>query len=166
MDRPVARRDVFIFIAEYASEADACADYEIVKDLHGWGALDAFDAAVVTRDTDGTLSVEMLGLPIRRGAWSGAAAGAVVGVLFPPSLLVGGAIGAGAGALVGHFRRGLSRADVGALSRIVGAGSAAVVVVTERSAAHLLERNLLRARATIERGIAPQHELVGALGRA
>ena len=162
----MARRDVFIFIAEYASEADARADYEVVKDLHGCGALSIYDATVVTRDTDGNLSVAKVGLPIRRGAWSGAAAGAVVGVLFPPSILVGGALGAAAGALVGHFRRGLSHADVGALSRLVGAGAAAVVVVAEPGAAHVLERNLVRARATIGRGLAPEHELDRALDRA
>src|SRR6516164_11271812 len=48
---------VFIFIGTYASEVDARADYEIVKDLHAAGAVGTYDAAVVTKDAEGKVHV-------------------------------------------------------------------------------------------------------------
>jgi len=155
----MARKDVFVFVAEYSTGADARADYEVVKDLQGCGAIEAFDAALVTRDASGSLRVTAEELPTRQGAWSGAGAAAVLGVLFPPPILVADGAGRGTVGLVARFRRGLSHADVGALARLVGVGEAALVVVAEARVAYVLERNLLRARATIERGLAPEHEL-------
>ena len=41
---------VFIYIGTYASEVDARADYDVVKDLHALGAVGTYDAAVVPKD--------------------------------------------------------------------------------------------------------------------
>ena len=44
---------VFIYIGTYASEVDARADYDLVKDLHSQGAVGTYDAAVSPRTTTG-----------------------------------------------------------------------------------------------------------------
>jgi uncharacterized membrane protein len=146
--------EVFVFMGAYMSEEDAHADYEVLKDLHRAGVVGTYDAAVVTRGADGQVHVSKDELPTRHGAWTGAAVGAVAGLLFPPSLLVSGAVGAGAGALVGHFRRGLSRDDVRELGNLLEAGEAGLVIVAESRLSEILERELKRPRMTVERGLA------------
>ena len=65
---------VFIFIGTYASEVDARADYEIVKELHAAGAVGTYDAAVVSKDSLGKVHVNKDETTTRHGAWGGAAA--------------------------------------------------------------------------------------------
>ena len=78
---------VFIYIGTYASEVDARADYDVVKDLHAVGAVGTYDAAVITKDDKGKIHVNKDETTTRHGAWGGAAAGALVGILFPPSII-------------------------------------------------------------------------------
>jgi uncharacterized membrane protein len=156
---------LFVFLGVYPSKDDADADYEVVKELHRAGALGAYDAAVVTRDAHGQVHVAKDELPTRHGAWAGAAVGAVAGLLFPPSLLVSGAIGAGAGALLEHFRRGMSRSDVAELGDLLGPGDAGLVVVADSKMSQLLEQELKRARTTIEKGVEADPALVAELGQ-
>src|SRR5580693_3602848 len=103
---------VFIYIGTYPSEDAARADYDIVKDLHAAGAVGTYDAAVVTKDIAGMVHVNKDELATRHGVWGGAAVGAVVGILFPPSILVSAAVGAAVGGIGGHLWRGMSRSDV------------------------------------------------------
>ena len=70
---------VFIFIGTYASEVDARADYEVVKELHAMGAVGTYDAAVVTKDEAGKVHVNKDETTTRHGAWGGAGVGALVG---------------------------------------------------------------------------------------
>ncbi len=110
---------VFIYIGTYPSEAAARDDYAVVKDLHAVGAVGTYDAAVVTKDNTGKVHVNKDEMAARHGAWGGAAVGAVVGILFPPSIIVGGAVGGAVGGVGGHLWRGMSRADVNASAKDV-----------------------------------------------
>ena len=103
---------VFIYIGTYASEVDARADYEVVKDLHAVGAIGTYDAAVVTKDDHGKIHVNKDETTTRHGAWGGAAAGALVGILFPPSIIGSAIAGAAIGGVSGHLWKGMSRTDV------------------------------------------------------
>jgi len=94
---------VFIYIGTYRDEAAARADYDVVKDLHAAGAVGTYDASVVTKDDTGKVHVNKDEMSTRHGAWGGAAVGAVVGILFPPSLIAGAAVGAAAGGVGGHL---------------------------------------------------------------
>jgi uncharacterized membrane protein len=155
--------DIFVFLGVYESENDALADYENVKELHRGGMLGTYDAAVITHDAHGQVHVSKDELPTRHGAWAGAAVGAVAGLIFPPSVLVAGALGAGVGALEEHFRRGMSRSDVEELGAYLGVGEVGLVVVADSKVSEILERELKRARTTIEKGMAATPELVEAL---
>ena len=101
----------------------------LVKDLHVAGAVGTYDAAVVTKDGTGKVHVNKDEMATRRGAWGGAAVGAVVGILFPPSIIASAAVGAAAGGVGGHLWRGISRADVKEYGDIIDAGHAALVIV-------------------------------------
>ena len=80
---------VFIYVGTYPDEMSARDDYEIVKDLRALGKARSgtYDASVVTKDEKGKVHVNKDETSTRHGAWGGAAAGAVVGILFPPALI-------------------------------------------------------------------------------
>ena len=136
---------VFIYIGTYPSEAAARDDYDVVKDLHASGAVGTYDAAVVTKDDAGKVHVNKDEMATRHGGWGGAAVGAVVGILFPPSLIAGAAVGAAAGGVGGHLWRGMSRADVKEFGDVIDAGQAALVIVGESKVEQAVEKAGLKA---------------------
>jgi uncharacterized membrane protein len=140
---------VFIFIGTYPSEGAARADYDIVKDLHSAGAVGTYDAAVVTKDVAGKVHVNKDETATRHGAWGGAAAGAVVGLLFPPSIIASAAVGAAVGAIGGHLWRGMSRADVKEFGDIIDEGQAALVIVGESTVEQAVHKAQLKAEKRI-----------------
>jgi len=77
---------VFVYIGTYPSEAAARDDYAVVKDLHAAGAVGTYDAAVVTKDNAGKVHVNKDEMATRHWAWGGA----VVGIMFPPSIIAAG----------------------------------------------------------------------------
>jgi uncharacterized membrane protein len=120
---------MFIFIGTYPSEVAARDDYDVIKDLHAAGAVGTYDAAVVTKDLDGKVHVNKDEMATRHGGWGGAAVGAVVGILFPPSIIGAAVVGGAIGGVSGHLWRGMSRADVKEFGDVIDAGEAALVVV-------------------------------------
>ena len=140
----MADQPVFLYLAAYASEEDARADYETLKDLHAAGLVGTYDAAIVVK-ADGKIHVHKHEKPTQHGAWTGLAVGALVGILFPPSILAAGVVGAGAGGLVGHLWRGMSRADMKELGELLDDGEAALVVIGTSKVEEQLEKALDRA---------------------
>ena len=136
---------VFIYVGTYPTWAAAQADYDVVKDLHAAGGVGTYDAAVVTKDDGGNVHVNKDDMATRHGAWGGAAVGALVGILFPPSIIVGAAVGAGVGGVGGHLWRGMSRADVKDLGEIIDDGQAALVIVGERKLQQAVDKAALKA---------------------
>ena len=98
----MAGEPVFILLATYDTQADAELDYHAVKDLHSAGVIGTYDAAVITKNEDGKVKVHKHEKATQHGAWTGVAVGAVVGILFPPAILVDAAIGGLAGGAIGH----------------------------------------------------------------
>jgi uncharacterized membrane protein len=120
---------LFLYIGTYPGEADARADYDIVKDLHSVDVIGTYDAAVVTKDEDGKVHVNKDETATRHAGWGGAAAGAVVGLLFPPAIIGSALVGGAIGGISGHLWRGISRSDVKDLGELIDEGEAALVVV-------------------------------------
>jgi hypothetical protein len=77
----------FIYVGTYPSDVVARAEYEAVEDLHAFGAVGTYDAAVVSKDAAGKVLVNKDEMATRHGAWAGFAKGPVVGFLFPPSII-------------------------------------------------------------------------------
>jgi uncharacterized membrane protein len=143
---------VFIYIGTYASEVDARTDYDLVKGLHAQGAVGTYDAAVITKDDDGKVHVNKDETSTRHGAWGGAGVGALIGILFPPSIIGTAIVGAAVGGVSGHLWKGMSRADVKEFGDMIDAGEAALVIVGETKIEAYLEKLELKAtkRATKE----------------
>jgi uncharacterized membrane protein len=149
---------MFLYIGTYASEAAARADYEVVKDLHAADAVGTYDAAVITKDPSGKVHVNKDEMATRHGGWGGAAAGAVVGILFPPALIGSALVGGAIGAASGHIWRGISRSDVKELGELIDDGEAALLVI----GASTLEAALDKAALKAEKHIAKQLDDVSA----
>jgi uncharacterized membrane protein len=140
---------VFIYIGTYPSEVSARADYDVVKDLHAAGAVGTYDAAVVTKDAAGQVHVNKDEMATRHGAWGGAAAGAVIGILFPPSIIGTALVGAAVGGVGGHLWRGMSRSDVKEFGEIIDEGQAALIIVGESKLQQALDKAQLKAEKHI-----------------
>ena len=88
---------VFVYAAIYADRADADADYEALLDLHSADLVGSYDVALVYKDDEGKVHVTKHEKPTQHGAWTGAAVGALVGIIFPPAVLGAAVVGAAAG---------------------------------------------------------------------
>jgi len=144
---------VFLFIATYPDEAAAQADYDVVKALHGASAIGDFDAAVVTKDAKGKVHVNKDETTTRKGIWGGVAVGAVLGILFPPSILASAAVVGAAGGVAGHLWGGLSRSDVKELGEVIDEGEAALLVIGDLTVSEAMEKAQLRAVKEIRRQV-------------
>jgi uncharacterized membrane protein len=130
----------FAFIGTYADVADAEADYDAVKSLHvDAGLIDAYDAAVVERRSDGKVKiVKKHETPTRVGGVLGGGVGLATGLvvaLFPAAAIGTGLLaattagGAVLGSVAGHAAAGMSRKDLKEAGEQLDAGTAGLVVV-------------------------------------
>ena len=145
---------VFLFLGVYGDPAVAREDLEVVRDLHATGVIGTYDAAVAVKDADGSVHVDKWEKPTQHGAWWGIGAGAVVGVLFPPSLLAAAAVGGVTGGLIGHFHGGMSRKDVKELGEMLDAGEACLIVIGKDKLEETLRKADLKAQKTVEKQLA------------
>ena len=142
---------VFVFIASYSNVNDALMDYTAVQQLYHDGVIDTYDGAVVEKDADGNVHVSKHEKPTQKGAWTGIAVGAVVGVLFPPAIIPMAAAGGLAGGVIGHVWHGMSRSDMKDLGEELDAGTAALVVVGKSSLADKIAKATAKAQKTTEK---------------
>lgn len=91
--------DKFV-VAVFPSEAKAYEGTRIMKDLHAEGSLALYGMAVVTKTTDGNLSVDQTVSEGPFGTGVGALTGGLVGLLGGPA---GVAAGLAGGALIGGY---------------------------------------------------------------
>src|SRR3977135_1304257 len=115
-------RPVFVYAATYGDRADALADYDTLVELHAADLVGTYDVALITKDSEGKVHVEKHEKPTQHGAWGGIAVGAVVGILFPPSVLGAAAAGGLIGGVAGHLRKGFSRSDAKELGELLDGG--------------------------------------------
>ena len=126
-------------------------DYTAVQQLYHDGVIDTYDGAVVEKDADGNVHVSKHEKPTQKGAWTGIAVGAVVGVLFPPSIIASAAVGGVAGGVIGHVWHGMSRSDMKDLGEELDAGTAALVVVGKSSLADKIAKATAKAQKKTEK---------------
>lgn len=150
-DRMSKSDGTFILVATYPDELTARDDYESVKDAHALGLVGSYDAAVITKDATGKIHESKHETATRHGAWWGVAAGAAVGVLFPPSIIGAAAAGGVIGGISGHLAKGMSRSEAKELGDLIDPGEAGLVVVGESKIAVPLQRAVTRAEKQTSR---------------
>lgn len=150
----MARDPVHLCVGVYDGLADAELDFESLKRLHAEGVIRHFDAAVLTRGPDGTPHIEHkkhAGHPILFGG----GVGVLVSVLAPLTAIPFALLGAGAGALVGHGRPHVTKAEEQELAEALATGGAAIVVAGDAE----LEQRIAQAFPLAVRRVA--HTLDG-----
>ena len=145
---------MFMYAGEYESVDEAKADLEELKELHREHVVGTYDAAVLTKTSEGKVKiVDKTEKPTQHGGWAGLAVGAAVGVIFPPSILVSGAIGAGAGALIGHLRGGMSNSDLKEVGEMLDESEAALIVVGEATIERAVDEATSRAKKEMKKEV-------------
>jgi uncharacterized membrane protein len=161
----------FILVATYPDEMSARDDYQSVKDAHAMGLVGSYDAAVITKDAAGKVHESKHETATRHGAWWGIAAGAALGVLFPPSIIGTAAVGGVIGGVTGHLAKGMSRSEARELGDLIDPGEAGLVVVGESSLEEPIKKAVRRAEKQTARelDVSPQdvdRVLQEAIGKA
>src|SRR5215218_3947926 len=153
----VSDNPMFMYAGEYDDVDDAKADLGELKELHREHLVGTYDAAVLTKNEKRT----------QHGGWAGLAAGAAIGLIFPPSILVSGAIGAGAGALIGHLRGGMSDSDLKEVGEMLDESEAALIVVGEVTVERAVEEATRHAKREMKKEVrADAKEMEKAIDRA
>ena len=149
----MSENPVFVYAAVYADRDDADADYDTLLDLHSADLVGSYDVALVYKDDDGKVHVTKHEKPTQHGAWTGAAVGALVGIIFPPSILGAAVVGAAAGGGIGHIFGGMSRGDAKELGEHLDSGQAALVVIGKSRVQEQLDKALTHAEKSEEREV-------------
>src|SRR3712207_8491274 len=145
---------MFLYAGEYENVEDAKADLEVLKELHREHVVGTYDAAVVTKNEEGKVKiVDKIEKPTQHGGWAGLAVGAALGLIFPPSVLVSGLVAAGAGALIGHLRGGMSNSDLKEVGEILDESDAALIVVGEMTIERAIEEATERAKKEMKKEV-------------
>ena len=145
---------MFLYAGDYDSVDDAKADLNALKELHREHLVGTYDAAVITKDEEGKVKiVDKTEKPTQHGGWAGLAVGAAIGVIFPPSILVSGLVGAGAGALIGHLHGGMSRSDLKEIGEMLDESDAALIVVGEATIERAVEEATQRAKKQMKKEV-------------
>ena len=135
-----------LYIAAYDDVDGAQQDFDSLKELVRAGAIFVDVAVLVSRDDDGKISVKENAHEVAGGSMVGAAAGFVIGLIFPPGLIaatvVGGGAGAGVGKLVSHHRGSEIKKDV---EQVLPAGSSGIVTIVDITLKSKVEEALSKA---------------------
>ena len=150
----MSEKQMFMYAGDYESVDDAKADLEVLKELHRDKFVGTYDAAVLTKTDEGKVEiVEKTEKPTQHGGWAGLAAGAAIGLIFPPSILVSGLAGAGAGALIGHLRGGMSNSDLKEVGEMLDESEAALIVVGEATIERAVDEATRRAKKKMKKEV-------------
>ncbi|MBA2597458.1 MAG: DUF1269 domain-containing protein [Chloroflexia bacterium] len=135
----MTKKPLIAFIATYDDVAGARQDYDEVKQAHGKGFIREYDAAIIWKNDKGKIEIDSVSEEAsRKWLLAGLGAGALIGLIFPPSILATSAIGALSGAVIGKFRDGLAQDDLEQIGAAMTGDNAALVVVAEDKVADAL----------------------------
>jgi uncharacterized membrane protein len=148
-------------IAAYTDREAAEQDWTSVESAASAGSVDLADAALIEREPDGTIDV--IHRQSHHGWGKGAVAGAVVGVLFPPSIIAGTAVGAGAGGLIARMNRSLDRGDIKDLGEVMDSGEIALVALAHEESTATLNDLLNHASKKTSRSSSTAEEVQQAM---
>jgi uncharacterized membrane protein len=122
-----------LFVAVFPDKPSAQATIDAIARMDKSGAVKLIDAAQVAKDQSGKVTVDELEeLTAGKGALGGAIVGGILGLIFPPALLVGAAIGGIAGAITGRLvDTGAKTKDLKHIAENIEPGEVAVIALVE-----------------------------------
>lgn len=124
-------KTMFLYVASYDDESSAHEDFELLKELNKEGWVGTYDAGIVSKNPEGKISINRHTDSTGKGLRRGLAVGAVLGIIFPPSILATGLVGAGAGAAIGHSLNDVSKGDLEEVGDLLEDNESAILVIGE-----------------------------------
>jgi uncharacterized membrane protein len=149
----MSKENLFVYAAAYANRTDAQADLEAFQDAASEGFVGKYDTAILTKDEKGKVHVQQHGTATKRGAWKGAIAGGLAGLLFPPSILVGSLVGGAAGALAGKVWGGMPKSDLKELGQALNEDETGLIIVGESKLEEYIEKQFKKAKKHVRKAI-------------
>jgi uncharacterized membrane protein len=140
----MADTPVEIFVAAFDNEQQAGVALKDVRSMDREGSIDLIDAAVIVRKADGKVRFDETADPSGK-TWAkrGAIVGGLVGLIFPPSILAGAAIGGAGGGLWGKIRdKGFKDDDLKAIGESLEPGTSAIIAIAQDRVIERLEAGL------------------------
>ncbi len=136
-----------LLVAQFADIDQAREAYDTLRQAELKGAADIDGVLVVTADQHGKVHIQTLtDHTTRHGLAWGAIAGAAIGLIFPPSILVGAVVAGSAGAVVGKIYS-LARKDAVTeeLATVIAPGTSGIVALVATSAIDTVRRAIPQA---------------------
>ena len=144
-----------LFVADFSETDTAWQAYEALKSVEDGRTVEIEGVIVVKRDPDGRIEVQKAtDHATRRGLTWGVVGGAVLGLIFPPSILASAAVLGAAGAAAGkigqlHHRRELAKE----LESAIQPGHSGIVALVSDPAAVELRQALRMADTIVQTAI-------------
>ena len=135
---------VEVFVAAFGNEEQAGVALKDFQTMDREGSIELIDAAVVVRGADGAVKFEETIDPSgKKLAKRGAIAGGLVGLIFPPSIIVGAVVGGAGGGIWGKIRdKGFKDEDLEAIGESLEPGTSAIIAIAEDRVLERLERGI------------------------
>ena len=129
----MADNPVELFIAVFGTEDEAGAALKDFQAMDRQGSIELIDGVIVVHGADGKVSFKETADPSgKKLGKRGAIAGGLIGLIFPPSIIVGAAVGGAAGGVWGKIRdKGFKDEDLKAIGESLTPGTSAIVVIAE-----------------------------------
>jgi uncharacterized membrane protein len=133
-----------VFVAAFDNEKQAGEALKDFRAMDREGSIDLIDAAVVVRGHDGKVSFQETADPSgKKWAKRGAIAGGLVGLIFPPSIIVGAVVGGAGGGVWGKVRdKGFKDEDLKTVGDSLEPGTSAIIAIAEDRMIERLQRGL------------------------
>src|SRR3954451_14065462 len=129
----MTKKNVEVFVAAFRSENEAGAALKDFQAMDREGSIKLIDAAVVVHGTDGKVTFEETADPSgKKMGKRGAIAGGLVGLIFPPSIVVGAVVGGAGAGVWGRIRdKGFKDDELKAVGDSLTPGSSAIIAIAE-----------------------------------
>ena len=139
-------RGLFLYAGEYAAAHEARDDFNAIHTAKSEGWIGKYQAALFEKSEDGAVKVlDTTSTTRASGAKWGAAIGAVIGLVFPPSILVGMGAGSLLGAGAGNVAKGWFAGDIKTIGENLQPGHSGILLIAEATPDIAVERILARA---------------------
>jgi uncharacterized membrane protein len=136
-----------VLVARFADMDTAKLAYDALRDAEARRAIDIDGVLVANADYEGKVHIQkMTDHTTRNGFAWGAVGGAVIGLLFPPSILAGAAAVGIAGAVIGKAGNVLKKSKVAdELAAVITPGTSGIVALVDITAVDAVRQTIPQA---------------------
>jgi uncharacterized membrane protein len=147
-----------LIVAQFPSLDDAEAAYEELIEMERTTSLRIDGVVVASRDADGKVHLgKVTDHSTRTGLKWGVIGGAVLGIIFPPSIIASAATLGAVGAAFGKMRNAMHRSGVSEeLAGVLQPGTSGIIAIVEDTAVVEIRRALDKADSIVTKAIDKQ----------